>query len=284
MDKEQVWAPYPYSKEAFSYTRATLEPAWPRLHRGDREPFPSEAWTERVCQQSPELARRDLSASQAAADLAAAWCSFHCGDFEQAAAQGLALGPLGFNVANKAANTQANYLEQEASRKLELYQQVMQRAEQLQRAAPELANAWYYYAYAAGRYAQQIAVTRALAEGVAAKVQRSLQRALELEPEHADAHTATGVYHTEIIDKVGALIGKMTYGADRDAAMRHFRRGIELAPESASALMEYADGLLMLYGRSKRGEAVGLYERAAAIDPQDSLEQLDVALAKSQLE
>lgn len=288
MGNDRSWVQFPYPKERFDYSPAALAEAWPRLHRGDREPLPDAAWVKRVRGQRPELdaelKERGLTDRQAADRLIAAWRSFHRGEFEQAVEQGLELGVLGYAPANKAANTQANYLESDRAGKIELLEPVMQRAEQAQALMPDHANSWYYYAYAAGRYAQAIGVARALAEGIAQKVRRSLERAIQLEPEHADAHTAFGVYHTEIIDKVGALIGGMTYGANRDEALRHFRHGIELAPESASALMEYADGLLVLLGKKQRDEAVALYRKAAAIEPADALEKLDVELAKSQLD
>lgn len=288
MGRKESWVRYPYSKESFDYFPDELEESWPRLHRGDREPFPDSAWIKRASAQQPllrdELEENRLSPQTAAELLLEAWRCFHRGDFQQAVEQGLALGMLGYAPANKAENTQANYLESDTASKAALFQRVMQRAEQAQQRMPEHANSWYLYAYAAGRYAQCISVTKALAEGLAPKVRRSLERALELEPEHADAHTALGVFHAEIIDKVGSLIGGVTYGASRDEALKHYRRGVELAPESASALMEYADGLLILLGKRQRDEAVALYRKAAAIEPADALEKLDVELAKSQLE
>jgi hypothetical protein len=42
---------------------------------------------------------------------------------------------------------------------------------------------------------------------------RSRWSAIALQPRHADAHIALGAFHAEVIDKVGALIGGMTYGA-----------------------------------------------------------------------
>ena len=35
----------------------------------------------------------------------------------------------------------------------------------------------------------------------------ALTRVLEINPNHADAHTALGLYHSEIIDKIGKFIG-----------------------------------------------------------------------------
>jgi hypothetical protein len=47
--------------------------------------------------------------------------------------------------------------------------------------------------------------------------------------------------------------------------------------------MEYARGLLMLEGEARTAEATALYERAAAIEPVDARERLDVELARAGL-
>jgi tetratricopeptide (TPR) repeat protein len=124
---------------------------------------------------------------------------------------------------------------------------------------------------------------KALAEGIGGKVRKALDRALALDPKHADAHIALGLYHAEIIDKVGAL-GRLTYGADPAASVKHFEQALKLNPGSAIAHMEYANGLLMLHGNAKRKQAVELYRKAAACKPADAMERLDVEQAKAELE
>jgi tetratricopeptide (TPR) repeat protein len=111
-----------------------------------------------------------------------------------------------------------------------------------------------------------------------------LSTALELAPKHADAHIAFGSYQAEIIDKVGAIVASMTYGAKRDSALEHYERALKLNPDSAIARVEYANGLIMMFGKSRMHEAEKLYHEAAACKPVDAMERLDVELAKSELE
>ena len=108
--------------------------------------------------------------------------------------------------------------------------------------------------------------------------------ALKLEPKHADAHTAFGAYQAEVIDKVGGLVAGMTYGAKKDSALECFQKALKLFPESPIAHIEYANGLMLLFGKTKVDEATKLYEKAAALKPADAMERLDVELAKSELE
>lgn len=124
---------------------------------------------------------------------------------------------------------------------------------------------------------------KALAEGIGTKIKHSLDVTLGLAPRHADAHTALGVYHAEVIDKTGRLVGALTYGASSDESMRHFETALELNPGSAITRVEYAKALMMLEGKKKEREARELLEQAAATAPRDAMEKLDVELARREL-
>ena len=126
-------------------------------------------------------------------------------------------------------------------------------------------------------------MAKALAQGFGGKIKDALQTALKLDARHAEAHTAFGAYQAEVIDKVGALVAGMTYGAKKDAALKHFETAVKLFPESAIAHIEYANGLIRLFGKTRLDDAQKLYEAAAACKPLDAMERLDVELAKSEL-
>lgn len=168
--------------------------------------------------------------------------------------------------------------------RLDLYLEVAERAEKRVDVQPEIANGHYWQAYALARYGQGISVAKALALGLGAKIKSSLETTIRLEPKHADAHIALGLFHAEVIDKVGTLIGRITYGAKADTSLGLMAKGLELAPKSPGALMEQANALLMLEGDERDAEAAELYQKATRIVPQDAAEYLEVALAKAQLQ
>ncbi len=251
---------FPYDQKPYRYDGEALGKAWSRLHAGDCEPFPD------------------------GRELQEAWRAFHRGDFAQAIALGAKEGAQGATVANKAAAVAATYLEEDDRRAIRLLEDGAKRAEQATRTAPDDANAWYMQAFVLGRYAQRVSIVKALAEGVGGKVGSALERALALAPKHADAHIALGLYHAEIIDKVGALAGRLTYGADAAKSLKHFEQALKLNPDSAIAHMEYANGLLMLKGDGQKKKATELYRKAASMKPADAMERLDVEQAKAELE
>ncbi|MBE7366282.1 hypothetical protein [Ramlibacter pallidus] len=252
------WTAFPRLGE-FRHDAAGVTRQWARLHAGDAEPLPADP---RVLE---------------------AWVLFHNGAFQQAHEAGLAAGEAGVTVANKACCIHANYLEKKEKARLELLLECAGRAARQAAAHPGDANAWYWQAYALGRYSQGISVAKALAQGLGSKVKDALERAIALQPRHADAHVALGAFHAEVIDKVGSLIGGMTHGASKETGLQMFRRALQLHPESPIALVEYANGLLMLEGDERMEEATRLYEQAAAIEPLDAMERLDVELARAEL-
>lgn len=276
------WRSLPYAEAAYDYKGTALKKRWPRLHKGDCEPYPEPRRLEKLLAMHPAPAPR-RSPEKLAEALEEAWRAYHRGDFGHAVEAGIALGPLGYDVANKAANIYAAYLEPDEAHKLALLEASARRAEELQAWAAEMPNAWYFHAQALGRYSQGISVVKALAQGLAGAVRKSLEQTLALEPRHGDAHIALGLYHAEIINKVGAIVGGLTYGASKEAALEHFKAALKLNPPSAIARIEYANGLLMMFGKARMAEATRLYAEAAASPPLDAMERLDVELAKSRL-
>lgn len=284
--KKPRWNPFPHEQAPFDYDGAALKKHWPRLHQGDCEPFPSPDWAKKALAEYPAGKR---SAGKLGADpgalaeaLQEAWRLYHRGDFKDALDRGLQLGLLGYTVANKAAGMHATYLEADEGAALALFQAAAERAEEAREASPGLANAHYLDAYCLGRYSQGISVLKALAQGLGTRVKEALEATLKLAPKHAEAHSAFGTWHAEIIDKVGALVGGMTYGAGRDKALAHYRKALELHPKSAIARVEYARGLLMLQP-SKAAEANKLLQEATKLKPADAMEKLDVELARARL-
>jgi hypothetical protein len=253
-----AWQSFPPS-QALAWNPERVRANWADLHRGDALP----------CPQEPALLH--------------AWALFHNGAFEAATQAGLALGDPGVVVAHKATSIYATYLEPREKRKLELFLQVAERArEQAQRHSQD-ASAHYWQAYALGRYSQGISVAKALAQGLGARVKTALEATIALQARHADAHIVLASFHAEVIDKVGPLVGAMTYGASKEQGLQLFDKALLLNPGSAIAHIEKARGLLMLEGPSHMAQAQALYEQAAQCSALDAEQMLDVAMAQAEL-
>ena len=150
------WTPFPHAGD-YRFDAASVKKQWARLHGGDAEPCPKDS------------------------AVLEAWALFHNGDFEKATAAGLAAGGAGITVANKATSIYANYLEPKEKARLDLFMQVAERAEAQATQEPDNANAWYWHAYALGRYSQGISVAKALAQGLGGKVKATLVDARDIQ-------------------------------------------------------------------------------------------------------
>ena len=253
------WITFPQTGE-YEFDAARVKKSWNRLHLGDAESLP----------------REDA--------LLDAWALYHSGHFQSACVAGLKAGGAGLAVANKATCIYATYLETKENTRLDLFLEVAKRTDVQLFANPQCASAHYWQAYAMGRYSQGISVAKALAQGLGGKIKASLETTIKLQPKHADAHVALGAFHAEVIDKVGSLIGGMTYGAKKDTGLKLFQDAVKLNPGSPIALVEYANALVMLEGDKKLADATRLYEKAAQSNPADAMERLVVDMARSELD
>lgn len=249
------WTKFPHDQKSITYAGDALKKNWDALHKGDNEPFPEDA------------------------NLIDAWRAYHAGNFAEAVDAG-----GGLVVAAKATAIYTTYLEPKDSAKAGHYQAAMGIADKLRAKEVKNINAHYQFAYAAGRYSQSISIIKALKEGYGGKIKLALDTVVKLDPKHAEANTAMGAFHAEIIDKVGVMVGKLTYGASKDAAVEHFEKALKLTPQSPIAHIEYANGLLMLFGDKEMDRATKLYEKAAKMKGKDAMEMLDIEMAKGELE
>ena len=197
-----AWKKFPHADKTFVYTGAALKKNWERLHCGDCEPFPADEAVQE------------------------AWRLYHHGEFQKACEAGLAAGLDGYNAANKATMIHATYLEDNGQRKLEMFQAISARCDELQRAQPKNANAHYFQAYALGRYSQGISVLKALTDGLGGRI-KHFDTALKLTPDSAIA----------CIEYANALV--MLFGQGRmDEAVRLYEKAAAATPVEA---MEYLD-------------------------------------------
>lgn len=284
MAAKTAWAAFPLDAKGFAYTGDALRKAWPKLHAGDLEPYPDTRRAAALLVDAGKAAPKGMDADSLATALQDAWRAFHRGDFKAAFDAGEKLGPLGASVAVKALGIHATHLVDDDAEKLQRFEHAARLAEAAVLALPGEANSHYRHAFALGRYSQGLSIAKALKAGIAGKVRTTLDSTLEMAPKHAEAHTAMAVYHAEIIGKIGALIGGLTYGAKAAEADKHIQAALKLTPTSPIAHIEHGNVLMLLHGSKQESAAAAAYEKAAKLKPLDAMEALDAAYARAQLE
>jgi tetratricopeptide (TPR) repeat protein len=280
---KKAWAKFPHDSKTFDYAGDRLAKHWDVLHAGDGEAFPDEARIAAVLKKHPK-AGKAADAANIAEALQDAWRAYHKGDFQAAYEAGEKLGALGASVAVKAAGIHAVYLLDDEKEALKRWEHLAAMAEAAATVLPDDPNTHYRYAFALGRYSQGISVAKALSQGLAGKIKAALDKTLKLAPKHAEAHSALGLYHAEIVNKVGAMIGGLTYGAKASTGEELLKKATTLTPTAPIAHVEYANGLILLYGDKREDDAAAAFEKASKLKPRDAMEKLDAEFAKAQLE
>jgi hypothetical protein len=218
-------------------------------------------------------------------ELLHAWTLYHRGDFEQAHQAGLTLSeqgqPCGLTVAVRALSVYASYLEPRADQRDRLLEQAEQLASRQTSEQPDNPNAWYLLAYSLGRHAQSLSVAKSMTLGLGMRTRTALEQTLRLNPHHADAHLALATFNAEVIDKVGEVVGAMTYGANKSTALALYDRAAELNPGSLVGMLETARGLMMLDPEHQQARADRLYQQLRVARTLDALEALVVELANA---
>jgi len=280
------WNSFSHTSPDYLYKGKRLLDSWSYLHRGDCVEFPDADWVQQTLEQAPDAEPRKFDGDFAALAtiIQDAWRCFHSGDFQQAVRLSEQCGDLAHAPANKATGVYATYLEPDEAKQQACFLAAIKRAETVIQTLPDDPNSHYFHAFNLGRYSQSISVIKALSQGIGGKIQTSLNNTLELEPNHAEAHTALGMYHAEIINKVGKMLGKMTYGASAAKALEHFERALELTPNSPIAHIEYGNGLYLLYEDDRLDEVTDLYVKASELTAMDAMEKLDIEAALAELE
>lgn len=270
--RPETWAPFPHSNEGFNYDTAAIKQRWSLLHQGDCEPLPTD---ERVLVLAPD----HPDPAGVASALLEAWRLFHIGEFSKAFCLAEEIGPLAHAVANKSSGIYADYLEDDEVKQKAIYKAGMKRAQEAITLFPNDPNAHYFHAFMTGRYSQCISITTALKQGLAGQVKTDVETTLGLAPKHAEAYLALGLFHAEVIDKVGRMVGGLTYGASPDESMGAFKNALAITPDSPIAWLEYGNALYLLFGDKKIDESNEAYTKASQCKPKDAMECLDVAYA-----
>lgn len=254
----------------FNYTAQQLTELWSELHAGDCYAFPltfSDEYDDNILNSQVD-----------------AWLDYHNGNFMESAQKAVDLDEHGAVILAKSVAAYCDYLCEDEDHALSLLKETMEFCEKAAEELPDCANTQFVSALIMGRYSQRISITKALSQGLGGKVKNHLQKTLELEPGHAEAHTAMGLYHSEIIDKVGSMIGGLTYGAKKHIAIEHFEKSMELTPDVPITSIEYANGILLLEGSKGNQKAMKLYKHAASQEAADAIQACDISFANDQLD
>ena len=277
------WTPFPEGGTGFDYAGNRLREAWPRLHAGDHEIFPGQADVSEALASEARLGDHALGTDAAviSSRLQDAWRAYHQGDYRSAWELGEQAGPLGTSVAVAAAGVHARFLLDDEAQRTACYELLVQRAGDVIDLLPMNPNSHFRYAWALGLLARELPVVQVLTEGLGSKLHAALDAVLELDADHAEAHTALGLYHAQVIEKLGGALAKLAWRTDADAAEAHLRTATRLTPSAPGAWVGLGLWLDKLDARAHAAESADAFRTAAQMRPLDARQTLEVGYAKT---
>lgn len=267
---EGEWKSLPDGLGTFEYSREELREAWGALHRRDGLPWPDtdhvKRWGEDV--DDPE---------QVAEALVQGWRHYHAGAFQQAYRIGTDAGPAGNLLAGRAWLTYASHLPRDSDDRAAMLAHGMEMMEERLKKRDGDIPPWEHAGFALllGQHSKHLSTGQAVRAGIPGKVTDHLDAALEEMPDLPAALGTYGGYHTELVDRVGGALARLTYGASRDEAVSWFERALEEDPDLVMARTEYGEALLRLDRDGNWDEAMAQLERALATEPQDADDALE---------
>ncbi|MCJ8170105.1 hypothetical protein [Atopomonas sediminilitoris] len=281
------WQAFPLDQSAYDFSGDKLKQQWPTLTRGFHYPFPDAAKVREMATRYPELREQtaftgDAEAySQALQDV---WRSMFRGDYAKAKADGLKLGPAGQVPAMFAQVTYALYLEPNPARKHALLEEVIERTDAAGALVQADTLAQFGRAYAKARLGEELPIGTVLKRGYTSQIPNELEALLKQDPQHAFALATLGGYHAGVIRKVGSMMARMTYGANKGDMEKYFARSMSVVEDIPISHVEYANALVYVYDDDEAAKALAHLRRAAALKPTYAMEALEVELAKKLLQ
>lgn len=281
------WQSFPYEQSPYDYAGEKLEEYWFLLNRSTDYPFPDKTYLSSVLKANPELklATPEFeSIERLAENLQQAWRELFMGNFQAAAQQGYALGPLGYGVAFYSQATYGLRLEHDKEKRHALWEDIIERHEKSAQLTQHDIMAQYFAFYAMARLSEEISAPVVLTRGYMDTMNEALSQMIQAEPFNVFVLAAKGSMDAGIVRKMGRFMGKMAYGASDEVVENYYTSALAQNRRIANVHLEAAQSLLYIHKRKALDRALEQMRIAADIEPMSAMEKLDSFHAKQLLE
>lgn len=265
------WVEFEHA-ERFELSREALKAQWSALHKRDLEPFPD---TARILAVADDLGESPDDPQAIARAMQDAWRAYHAGRFHASYRMAKAQGPYGYYLTQRSWIAYTATLAPE-DQEMALIEAAVERLDKAPQTPSRVRiNDYWVQGLILGQYSRRLSSSKARAEDIPERVARIVDWTLSHAPKHAQAHINRGSYHAEIIDRVGWMLAKLTYGANAEKAVEAYRRGLGLAPRMAVGYGEAAMGLHKIDAAEYRDLIEAYTDRLEDLEPLDAEDYLE---------
>lgn len=259
-----TWNNYPKELQQFDYSGNALQQHWKQLAAATNLPWPDAAFIQDIMTRFPilsmrltELAQQDNShpalKSATTGDYNAlalavqqVWRLHFQGQYEEAYALGLSIGPIGLSPALYSQLIYTTHLVPDPAEKERLLLEIDATIRSILPHAKSHRFILFADSYQKVRRLELMSTTAASSSGLIGATQKSLRHLTKVDPGNPLYGAMLAGIDAGIIERVGNFVGSMTYGADEDGAITLFKNALKTQPNLAVLYNEFAQAILRL--------------------------------------
>lgn len=240
------WQPYPKDLPQFDYSGDKLKQNWDTLTMGIKQPFPDKDFIIAMSKKYPQLQQHLLNlAAQPdahpalkallehdpkplAAAIQQAWRYHYEGKFQQSYELGMQLGAAGSTPAIYSKLMYSNFMLHSAAEKLESFNALATLAEEFLSLTPGYDFGEFGLVYAHVRILEHLKTSAALGTGFLGSTQKTLRQFTARHPENSLYPTTLGGVRAGVVERVGSMVGRISYGATEKNTIASFQQALAI--------------------------------------------------------
>lgn len=296
-----TWTPYPSDLPKFDYSGNKLKTHWNELAHAIYLPYPDTSAAIITLEQYPKLKTHfeTLVASGKAhptivevlngnyephlAEVRDVWRLHFEGKFEQAYNKGMTLGPLGVMPALQAKLMHTHFLVQNKKDKIRLFEEVNTEAEKYGQIVPGHPFVVFGKTYARARLLQLLSTTKAQSTGYIKSSIKTLKALGKVYPARGTYSLTHGGIYAGIVEKVGSILGSVTFGASESKAIKLLNKGLKNSAKQPVVYYEYAIALASMDKKKYHKKIKTLLNTCLTLNPINAEEALNKNACKHML-
>lgn len=294
-NNHEQWLAYPTTLPSFDYSGDKLKEFWPMLTQGTQQEWPDEYFIvgmeqrypdlhihmlERAKQENAHPALKALAAGNATPLTEAiqeVWRLHYQGQYQQSYELGMQLGAMGAVPAIYSKLIYATFMIQDSKEKLATFREVAQQSEALLPMTPGYDFAEFGLLYARVRILERLNTPAALATGFLGSTQTRLRKFTERNPQNGLYPTTLGGIQAGVVERVGSMIGRVTYGATATRTIERFEQALALESELPVIYNEYIVALSRINPKKYQNRIQDLSTKCVTLIPYSAEEALNQA-------
>lgn len=296
-----AWAPYPSNLPQFDYSGDKLKTHWSALTHAIYLPYPDTSSAIITLEQYPQLKTylEELVASGKAhptivealngnyephlAEIRDVWRLHFEGKFEQAYNKGRKLGPLGIMPALQAKLMHTHFLVKDKKEKIRLFKEVNAEIEKYNAIVPGHPFVVFGETYARARLLQLLSATKAQSTGYIKSSIKTLKALGKTYPSRGVYALTHGGVYAGIVEKVGSMLGSITFGASEKKAIKLLDKGMKNSAKQPVVYYEYAVALASMNKKKHANKIQSLLNTCLTLTPINAEEALNQDACRTML-